>query len=253
MALTGSLNEIGIIDLIQFPHQGRKTGRLSIKNGHNLEAHLFYKDGTLVHATNGKLNGIEAIVTIVDVEQADFVFESGVSSKEDTINMDVHHTILSALKIRDERKAEQERINAENERRKEQASIKKNVNQDLQDFLSLNVDRMPWINYLAILGEDATVVAEAVNARKIEDIQNFEPLKSAIINFLRAYPNGRVGKVVIDDGNGITMISVISQGHLLLLVGSQESIMGAVVTNVSKIAGTLHKMLEEKSVSNLNK
>lgn len=244
MPLTGSLNEIGIIDLIQFPHQGRKTGRLSVNNGNGLNANLFYKEGKLIHAVNGNATGIEAVVAIVDVEQGDFVFEGGIDSSESTIDMDLHHTILSALKVRDERKAEQERMRAEMERKKEENAAK-TANQELIEFLAQNVDRTPWINYLAILGEDAAVVAEASSARKKETGANYEPLQAAIINFLRAYPNGKIGKMVIDQGDGIIMTSIISHGHLLLMVCGPEAIMGAVVANMSKMTAILQKLLEK--------
>ena len=105
MALIGSLRDIGIIDLIQFPHQGRRSGRLSISSEGRLEAHLFYEQGNLVHATCGELEGLEALVPLVDLEEAAFSFDHAMQPPKKSITVDLHHALLRTLKTRDEHKA----------------------------------------------------------------------------------------------------------------------------------------------------
>ena len=92
MALSGSLKDIGIIDLIQFPHQGRKTGLLSIRVDEMTTAFLYYHQGNFIHAENGSLEGVEALVPLVDLKEASFVFESEVPYPRKTIIQDLHHT-----------------------------------------------------------------------------------------------------------------------------------------------------------------
>jgi len=65
MALKGTLADLGIVDLIQFPHAGRKTGHLMI-TGPDGDARLFYENGALVHASLNDIHGMDALVRIVD-------------------------------------------------------------------------------------------------------------------------------------------------------------------------------------------
>ena len=53
MALKGTLADIGIIDLIQFPHAGRRTGELVV-TADDHEGRLYYDKGSLVHACLGQ-------------------------------------------------------------------------------------------------------------------------------------------------------------------------------------------------------
>ena len=64
MALNGTLADLGIVDLIQFPHKGRRTGELVV-TGAKDEARLYYIDGKLSHVGVGKLSGIEGLVEVV--------------------------------------------------------------------------------------------------------------------------------------------------------------------------------------------
>lgn len=108
MALRGTLADIPIINLIQFPQTGRRTGRLVVTSD-DMEATLFYKGGALVHAIlgNGE-KGVEALVRIVGLNAGMFEFTSEIQSQETSLEMDLHRSLMIALKLHDERK-EQER------------------------------------------------------------------------------------------------------------------------------------------------
>ena len=108
MALKGTLDDMAIIDLVQFPHTGRKTGRLIISGNHG-EAALFYEEGALVHATLGDASGMDALVRVVDWVEGTFEFVSGAAPEAKTIELDLHRAVMQALKIHDELKLEQER------------------------------------------------------------------------------------------------------------------------------------------------
>jgi hypothetical protein len=95
---------MGVIELVQLPHNGRKTGSLLVFND-NLEMKLFYRDGRLMHAAGDGLTGMEALIQLVDVAQGEFEFHQGMTTAESTLDMDVPRALMNALKLRDERRS----------------------------------------------------------------------------------------------------------------------------------------------------
>ena len=112
MALSGSLEELGVLDIVQFVNQAHLSGTLALKSGTE-EAALFYRKGGLVHASLGSLTGVEVLVQIVDWTTGSFEFRAGEETGEETIRMDLHRAVMYALKTRDERKLEAEQRKAQ--------------------------------------------------------------------------------------------------------------------------------------------
>ena len=108
MALKGTLSDLGIIDLVQFPHGGRKTGKLVIAaNGG--EGHLYYDTGALVHAELGDFEGMAALVRMVDWTEGTFEFVPDTQPSRKTIELDLHRAVMNALRLHDELKAEEDK------------------------------------------------------------------------------------------------------------------------------------------------
>ncbi len=108
MALKGTLDDLNIVELIQFPYAGRKTGQLVIEHQNRIGS-MFYQDGKLVHAVFDENEGFEAIVDITGLEKGGFEFFPNVQPQQVTIKMDLHRLVMQALKTRDERRFAQER------------------------------------------------------------------------------------------------------------------------------------------------
>jgi len=109
MGLKGTLNDLNIVELIQFPYTGRKTGQMTIENGHD-RASIFYFDGKAVHAEIGDSIGFEAMVDILGLEKGDFEFIPDKSPEKETIQLDLHQLVMKALKARDERRFAQKKM-----------------------------------------------------------------------------------------------------------------------------------------------
>lgn len=103
MALKGTLEDMPVIDLIQFAHQSRRTGALVISDGLD-EARLYYIKGKLVRAESGQRLGQETLVQVVDWSKGEFEFLPGVEASEPNIETDLHRSVMNALKVRDERR-----------------------------------------------------------------------------------------------------------------------------------------------------
>ena len=100
MALKGNLEDLSVVDLVQFVHQTHKTGAL-VLNGDGGEAQLFYRDGDLIDARLGNEAGLEVLVRTVDWSRGEFEFQQGVEAQAETIQMDLHRAVMNAVKIRD--------------------------------------------------------------------------------------------------------------------------------------------------------
>ena len=113
--LRGQVSDFGIVQLLQVPHAGRRTGELNIfpgaeearrANRNRLtddgllddEAKLYYTEGQLTHATFADLHGFEAVVEVLSWRDGDFEFREGVQADVNTIDHGLHTVLAHALK-----------------------------------------------------------------------------------------------------------------------------------------------------------
>lgn len=237
MSLNGSLTDIGIIDLLQFPHQGRKTGLLTLDLGDKKVARLYYKDGNLVHAASGSIEGDEVLISLVDLVEGSFVFEADVASPKSTIKKDLHHALLHVLKLRDERK-------------NTPAPIPQPKDDGMQWILTCfqsAFQRCKWMKHVALLGPNAQLVVE--RSAPDQEPMNTEPLRNALIKFLRSYPGGTISKLIIEQGSALSMAVSLADKSIVLVVCGEGAIMGPVVATVTKLAQAIDNKTEMKKTS----
>src|SRR5256714_14023445 len=101
MALTGQLNDLSLSELIEFFCNQRKTGRLKID--YALAPGVFFmKDGELIDAKVGALNGKDAVFFALTLPSAAFDFNAGVQSSRRTIHESWASVVLAGLRRIDE-------------------------------------------------------------------------------------------------------------------------------------------------------
>src|SRR2546421_11077928 len=101
MALTGQLNDLSLSELIEFFCNQRKTGRLKVD--YALAPGVFFiREGELVDAKIGALNGVEAIYFALTMPSAAFDFSAQVQSSRRTINEPWTRVVLEGLRRIDE-------------------------------------------------------------------------------------------------------------------------------------------------------
>lgn len=93
--MKGSISDLGIAELMQFPAMSAKSGRLSITRD-DQNAQLFYKEGELHHASLGELTGFPVLVEILPWRKGNFEFEIDVGTDERTIDMDLGKALMRA-------------------------------------------------------------------------------------------------------------------------------------------------------------
>jgi hypothetical protein len=101
MAFSGQLNDLALSELIEFFCNQRKTGRLKVD--YALAPGVFFiKDGDLVDAKVGALNGTEAVFFALTLPSASFDFSAGMQSSRRTINDSWASVVLEGLRRIDE-------------------------------------------------------------------------------------------------------------------------------------------------------
>ena len=101
MGFTGQLNDLALSELIEFFCNQRKTGRLKVD--YALAPGVFFiKDGDLVDAKVGALNGTEAVFFALTLPSASFDFSAGMQSSRRTINDPWASVVLEGLRRLDE-------------------------------------------------------------------------------------------------------------------------------------------------------
>ena len=101
MTLRGTLSELEIVDLVQFPSTGRKTGELAVTRMDE-DASLYYNKGDLNHVVTGTLSGMEALTEVLSWTEGEFEFRLDIESDERTIECDPNMALMIALTTKDE-------------------------------------------------------------------------------------------------------------------------------------------------------
>lgn len=103
--VSGSLKDMALPDLIQILTQTKKTGRLSLNFEGGKSGEVHFREGNIVNAIYGDLQGEEAFFSILMHEQGNFFFDSNFVPKDVVISMDSETLLLEGLRIMDEKKA----------------------------------------------------------------------------------------------------------------------------------------------------
>jgi len=99
----GDLSFIGLADILQMLGSNRSTGVVRITTKH-VSSHglIYFKDGNPINATNGPLQGIEAIYPLFGWAEGKFVFHRQKVQVEDVIRSSRMEIILDGMKMLDE-------------------------------------------------------------------------------------------------------------------------------------------------------
>jgi hypothetical protein len=230
MALKGTLADLGIIDLIQFPHGGRKSGELVItsKDG---EGRLYYDNGALVHAAVGHFEGMSALVCMVDWAEGTFEFVNDTKPTRKTIELDLHRAVMHALKLHDELRAEEKRRKAEGlvePKQKDEALLSR-----LSEFVSSN----DFAVHACVISPEGTLKAAANGPDGAP--RNVEKLRGVLHELLGSYPRENLSRAFAVDEQGTVVLVRLSDGSGLIVIAGKEASLGAVAMSVGRLATEL--------------
>lgn len=191
MSINGTLSDIGLVSLLQFPNSSGKTGLLTIISIDG-KADFYYRKGELVHARYGKKTGKYVLVDTVDWNEGRFTFETGLEPEETTIQDDLHNILIWALRERDEKKRNQ------NEEDIGPAEFDPELSKKLDGLLKSAMD----IQYIGIFSTAGQFLAGPNSERNC--LLEIEPFMESVTSFISSYPGKVTGKAFIE-ASGISI------------------------------------------------
>ncbi len=103
--IRGNLNQISVTDLVQILGVNRKDGVLSL-NSVAGRGTIFIRDGSVVNARVGRVDGDKAFYRLLDWNEGDFWFSPGAVDVEVRINLPVDHLVIDGLRQIDDMNAQ---------------------------------------------------------------------------------------------------------------------------------------------------
>jgi len=102
--LKGDIDIISVATVIQLCSQEKKRGCLSLYNGKTKIGEIFLKNGQIIAARMGNMNGEKAFYKLISLKKGEFLFENNVSFPEQEINLPYEYLFLEAVRQQDETK-----------------------------------------------------------------------------------------------------------------------------------------------------
>jgi response regulator RpfG family c-di-GMP phosphodiesterase len=99
--VAGSLQEMGLPEIVQVLYHGRKTGSLKIRSGHN-QGEIHFVEGAVYNALWGNLRGAEAFYGMVTLTQGDFLLDPNFQATHQVIHESAEALLLEGMRRMDE-------------------------------------------------------------------------------------------------------------------------------------------------------
>ncbi|HEY1754930.1 MAG TPA: DUF4388 domain-containing protein [Bryobacteraceae bacterium] len=235
MALNGTLEELAVLDVVQFVNQAHLSGSLLLKSGSE-EAQLFYRKGGLVHASLGALSGLEVLIRIVDWTAGTFNFDAGAVTTEESIRMDLHRAVMYALKTRDERKLESEKRQAA-----EVPPVEKEISPD--ERLAEAISQLEFVRQAVVFDGDGVLASTARNGAHGDELA---PLCKSLAALTSDYPRGRLRRAILDDENGTVLVSCLPRKRWVVVVAERGVALGAVMAGMGRLVAKLETLVLDR-------
>lgn len=230
MALKGTLSDLGLVTLLQFPNSSRRSGLLTITVD-NRQASLYYVDGNLVHATLDNLSGQQVLVEMVDWKDGTFSFETGITTDEVTIKKDLHRLIMWALKERDEIKKAQ----SEAQQNALQHTDGHIFEQVLRDFVASSPSHL----WASVIDSSGVIIARSDLPSDLSEIAPV--IVKCVSAFVNSYPGGAPDRVIIEDGSRTLGLMSIDKKLVLLTVVKPDTKIGLMCIATSRLLESVRK------------
>ena len=101
---TGEIVGFSLPDVIQINHQNRFSGCIAVESALGAGL-LFFRDGEIIHAEQGKRTGEEAFYDVLGWPAGRYRLQQNVTTTRSTIQKSSQHLLLDAARVLDERRA----------------------------------------------------------------------------------------------------------------------------------------------------
>jgi len=223
---TGSLEFLGLPDLLQFLGTNGSTGVLRLTNPFSLETGLvFLQKGKPVNASNGSLDGLEALYSLFGWTTGEFKFTQEKIHGKKSIHKSQMEIILDGLRMLDEGVIK--KIAPD--------SLKKGKSGPLDSGFKLPLITKSIPNYFLVVGEDqfqdgATIIEEGVFGNWIYIVldgtaEMSKNTERGPVKILNAGPGAFVGNISSAIKQGFRrIVTMTASGNVQLGVLDQQSL-----------------------------
>ena len=102
--VTGQLDNLGLPDIVQTLTIGMKTALVALAH-EDLTGSIWFRDGAVVHAKCGEIQGEAAFHAMARWKTGEFAIEHGVKSRRTTIECDPMFLVMESMRLMDEASA----------------------------------------------------------------------------------------------------------------------------------------------------
>jgi predicted regulator of Ras-like GTPase activity (Roadblock/LC7/MglB family) len=171
--LKGCLSLTNVSDLLQFLSSSYKNGMIQLtKQPEKADGKIFFRSGELVNVITGTFSGLDAFLEVCNWHQGDFQFHPDVIATEKNIGLPVHHALMEAAVLHDQRLADvaQRAVSATDETRtcdtEERSNTMISTGKDSTEVLN-ELLGIPGIDAVVVVGRDGFVIESAGNSSRV--------------------------------------------------------------------------------------
>ncbi len=226
MALQGTLEDFGIIELLQLPYQGKKTCQLILTSERG-KAALYYDKGQVVHAQFQDQTGEKVIEEIIDWDEGSFEMGQGIQPPERTISKDLHSLLLLVVKTRDERTF------AEQPGQEQGDKLAKELESQLEAYRKSN----GVVTRLSIVDNSGKIISQAGDPEKTQ--AHASEVEQLVSNVVSTYPRGGLRRAFYEDELGIVSTMRITDSWVLVAISERDYPLGAISLSLSKLVAQI--------------
>ncbi|MBN2343133.1 MAG: DUF4388 domain-containing protein [Deltaproteobacteria bacterium] len=226
MALTGTLSDLGVIDLVTFPTTAKKTGELIVA-GLEDEARVYYNDGVIEHIACGERLGVDGLAALISWIEGEFEFRQGVTTDRKTVSLPLDELLAEA---------EQQRRTASRQS-PESAGKNKEVLMyrgtiEIQKAIAVVASNLEYVEHVALYQRDGALICHW-DREAFDDV--LHDLVSEVLDVFNIHPRAGLQKVYLTDTRGTSIATLVTDDLILLLMANDLSSIGMVSVASSKI------------------
>lgn len=160
MGLQGNIHDMSVADLIQHNCDDRKNAQLVV-NHQGKEATLFFKEGNVIHASMGEVEGEDIVYQILGWEDGTFTLTTEVESPKRSIERSWSGLLMEGAKRLDEQKFASTMVSEDHNNKKEVI----NMAVKMDDLLNEMSGEMNGLLAATVAGIDGINVAQYTNGK----------------------------------------------------------------------------------------
>jgi len=188
MAMQGNLQDMAVADLIQHNCQDQKIAQLMIEHN-GQQASLFFKEGAVLHASLGDLQGEEVVYKILNWQDGKFTLEMGQEPPVITIERSWSGLLLEGARRLDEAQVTDQSIESNME--------VSNMASDLDNILKDLSEQVDGFLTASVVGMDGFGIAQYTKSKKMD----MDTIDAQMTMFIKLVDTavGKVDAGVIED------------------------------------------------------